>query len=178
MTTMDISEKKFEQSIECTLLYGGPDACSDSEWTSRELSPPYGGFAPGGYRKRRSEHYDRHLCLDPDAVLDFIYATQPEEWEKLKQQHRAEVKDRFFRRLSTEVARRGTLDVLRKGIKDSGCKFHKTMIQQRAAHFERYCHTGSIHFRQYVFTQVGLYIQVLDPRQVIDCRSLFINFLE
>lgn len=56
-------------------------------------------------------------------VLDFIYATQPKEWEKLKQQHGADVKHRFLKRLASEIAKRGTLDVLRKGIKDSGCKF-------------------------------------------------------
>jgi type I restriction enzyme R subunit len=56
-------------------------------------------------------------------VLDFVYATQPTEWDKLKQQHGAEVKARFLKRLASEVSRRGTLDVLRHGIKDSGCKF-------------------------------------------------------
>ncbi len=56
-------------------------------------------------------------------VLDFIYATQPKEWEKLKQQHGADVKPRFLQRLASEIAKRGTLDVLRKGIKDQGCKF-------------------------------------------------------
>lgn len=98
-----VSEKKFEQIIECTLLYGGPDACSDSEWIARELPSTFGDFAPGSYRKRRPDRYDRHLCLDPEAVLDFIYATQPEEWEKSKNQHRTEVKDRFLRRLSSEL---------------------------------------------------------------------------
>ena len=97
---MDISEKNFEATIEGHLL-------------GKE----------GGYRKRRPEDYHRALCLDPDAVLDFIYATQPKEWEKLKQQHGADVKPRFLHRLASEVAKRGTLDVLRKGIKDSGCKF-------------------------------------------------------
>ncbi len=97
---MDISEKNFEATIEQHLL---------SE--------------QGGYRKRPHEDYHRSLCLAPDTVLDFIYASQPKEWEKLKQQHGADVKPRFFHRLASEIARRGTLDVLRKGIKDSGCKF-------------------------------------------------------
>jgi type I restriction enzyme R subunit len=95
---VDISEKNFETAIEA-------------------------GLASGGYRQRLPQDYDRALCLDPGAVLDFIYATQPQEWEKLKKQHGAEVKERFFTRLAQEVTRRGTLDVLRKGIKDSGCKF-------------------------------------------------------
>jgi type I restriction enzyme, R subunit len=49
---MDISEKNFEAAIE-TALHAH------------------------GYRRRTPEDYDRQLCLDPGAVLDFIYATQP-----------------------------------------------------------------------------------------------------
>jgi len=109
---IDTSEKNFEATIERML-------CSDpSKNTSSE-----GGFLPGGYRQRKPEDYNRKLCLDTDVVLDFIYATQPEEWEKLRQQHGEDVKARFLQRLSSEIAKRGTLDVFRKGIKDSGCKF-------------------------------------------------------
>lgn len=97
---MDISEKNFEVIIEQFLV-----------------------SQQGSYHTRRQEDYHRGLCLDPDIVLDFIYASQPKEWEKLKQQHGEDVKPRFFQRLASEINRRGTLDVLRKGIKDSGCKF-------------------------------------------------------
>lgn len=120
---MDISEKDFEKTIECTLLSGGPDDCPETFWTGREKPRPYSGYAPGGYRRGRPEDYDRTHCLLPGALLDFIYATQPKEWEKLKKQHGGEVKTRFLRRLASEIEKRGTIDVLRKGIKDSGCKF-------------------------------------------------------
>ena len=95
---MDISEKSFEASIEEGLL-------------------------DGGYRRREPEDYDRATCLDPGCVTDFVFATQPQEWEKLKQHYGAEVKQGFLRRLTSEVAERGTLDVLRKGIRDRGSKF-------------------------------------------------------
>lgn len=78
---------------------------------------------PGGYRKHSHEEYDRALCLLPGDVVDFVLATQPKEWEKLKQHHGANVKEQFLKRLSSEIGRRGALDVLRTGIKDSGCKF-------------------------------------------------------
>ncbi|MGB8377128.1 MAG: type I restriction endonuclease, partial [Rhodanobacteraceae bacterium] len=55
--------------------------------------------------------------------LDFVLATQPKEWEKLKQHHKEAVRQQFLRRLATEIERRGALDVLRNGLKDSGCKF-------------------------------------------------------
>ena len=90
----------------------------------RESPPAYGDDPlPGGYHKRRPEDYDRGLCLLPTDVVDFLLATQPQEWEKLKQHHGADIKSRFLGRLSREIARRGALDVLRNGVKDSGCKF-------------------------------------------------------
>ena len=85
--------------------------------------PERDGLVPGGYHRRSPEDYDRSLCLIPADVVDFLLATQPREWEKLKQHHGADVKPRFLGRLSREIGRRGALDVLRNGVKDSGCKF-------------------------------------------------------
>lgn len=103
---MDISEKNFEATIEQKLL-----------------ATVAGASGPGGYRKRSPDDYHKGLCLDADVVLEFIFATQPKEWEKLKEQYGTDVKPRFLQRLATQITERGTLDVLRKGIKDSGCKF-------------------------------------------------------
>jgi len=121
--TMEISERSFEKTIECGLLRYGPDACLGEVTGIREESAPYGESAQGGYRKRPPEEYDASLCLLPRDVIDFILATQPKEWERLKQHYGAAVKEQFLKRLSREIARRGTLDVLRNGLKDSGCKF-------------------------------------------------------
>ena len=116
-TTVDISERNFEATIEQVLTAGRPGSrCRGPR--SRRTDP-----VPGGYRKRSPDDYNRSLCLDTDLVLDFIYATQPKQWENLKAQHGADVKARFLHRLASETAKRGTLDVLRQGIKDSGCKF-------------------------------------------------------
>ena len=120
--TPEISERAFEEAIECTLLRGGPDACP----VDATLELPSGngdGLVPGGYHRRSPEDYDRSLCLIPADVVDFLLATQPREWEKLKQHHGADVKPRFLGRLSREIGRRGALDVFRNGVKDSGCKF-------------------------------------------------------
>src|SRR5215212_9363778 len=96
---MDVSEKDFETTIEDRLL------------------------ASGYVKRDPTKDYDRTRCLDPEALFDFIYATQPEEWEKLKVQHGEEVKERFLRRLVKEIETRGTLDVLRRGVTDLGSKF-------------------------------------------------------
>ena len=85
----DISERSFEEAIECGLLQHGPDACAGDSMTVRETTPPYGDAVPGGYLKRSPGDYDRALCLVPRDVADFILATQPKEWERLKQHHGA-----------------------------------------------------------------------------------------
>src|SRR6266446_1745951 len=120
---MDISERNFEHTIEAALLAHVPDSLTGEADTAQEPPLSYGQSLPGGYYKRRPDEYNRTLCLIPRDVIDFIYATQPKEWEKLKQQHGQDVKERFLTRLAREITRRGTLDVLRKGMRDSGCKF-------------------------------------------------------
>ena len=121
--TVEIAERVFEEAIECGLLQYGLDACAGDPNAMRESSLPFGEMPPGSYRKRRPEEYDRTLCLLPRDVLDFLLATQPREWDKLKQHHGTAVNEQFLKRLASEIERRGTLDVLRNGLKDSGCKF-------------------------------------------------------
>jgi type I restriction enzyme R subunit len=86
---MDISERSFEDAIEQGLLQHGPDA-PVAAGIARETLSPYGD-APGGYRRRLPEDYDRALCLLPRDVVDFVLATQPREWQKLAQHHGAAV---------------------------------------------------------------------------------------
>ncbi len=117
-----IAERVLEDAIECVLLSDGPDACPDGALL-REPLEAYGSSLPGGYRKRLPNEYDRTLCLIPRDVLDFVYATQPKEWGRLKAHYGDEVKERFLKRLSREIETRGALDVLRRGIKDAGCRF-------------------------------------------------------
>lgn len=123
---VDISERSLETTIEQALLANGPDAGSSGASLVREEQPDYGEpwpAAPGGYRKRLPSEYDRALSLVPRDVIDFVMATQPAVWRRLQEHHGGEVKDRFLKRLGGEIAKRGTLDVLRTGIKDSGCRF-------------------------------------------------------
>ena len=102
--TPDISERVLEDAIEASLL------------NSR-------------YHKRNPEQYDRNLCLLSQDLLDFVLATQPKPWKQLTQHHGAAVREQFLRRVASEIERRGTLDVLRQGVKDSGCKFRLAYFQ-------------------------------------------------
>lgn len=119
----DISERSLEAAIECALLRNGPDACAGDATGVREAPPPYGETSPGGYRRRAPNEYDPALCLLPRDVVDFVLATQPKAWQRLAQHHGAAVREQFLKRLASEIERRGTLDVLRNGVKDSGVKF-------------------------------------------------------
>jgi len=119
---IDYSEKGFEASIEEALLTGGPDAELDAG-VLRERPAEFGEMLPGGYHGRESRDYNRDLCLIPRDVLSFLYATQPKEWGRFKKMHGDQARDRVLKRLASEVKRRGTLAVLRKGIKCDGCRF-------------------------------------------------------
>ena len=121
---LEISERAFEDAIERALLRHGPDAYPEDATGVQEPVAEFGDDPlPGSFHKRQQTDYDRGLCLIPSDVLDFLLATQPKEWAKLKQHYGADVKPRFLGRLSREIARRGALDVLRNGVRDSGCKF-------------------------------------------------------
>lgn len=119
----EVSERSFEEAIECGLLQYGPDSCFGDATSVHKAAQTYGEMVTGGYRKRCPEDYERSLCLLPDDVVDFVLATQPREWKRLEEHHGATIKQEFLKRLAAEIERRGALDVLRNGIKDSGCKF-------------------------------------------------------
>jgi type I restriction enzyme, R subunit len=122
--TTTVSEKSLEDAIERALLAGGPDAPGGA--LAEPMPAPYAvgaSVAPGGYHRRAPDDYDRTRCLLPRDVIDFVYATQPKTWERLKQHHGAQAKEKFLDRLAREIERNGVLHVLRHGIRDSGCKF-------------------------------------------------------
>jgi type I restriction enzyme, R subunit len=129
---MDISEKNLEETIEQVLLSSASPPVQSTPQGIHLPSPLYGpgtsnltpdNVAPGGYSKHTSEEYDKALCLIPEDVLNFVYATQPKEWDKFKKQHEGDARTPFLQRLASELRARGTLHVLRKGIKANGCRF-------------------------------------------------------
>jgi type I restriction enzyme R subunit len=98
MATKNYKEQDFEEHIEEHLLASG------------YISQP-----PGAY--------DRDLCLIPEQVIAFIQQTQPREYEKLQRQYGDDTPQKLCYRLAQEIGKRGTLHVLRNGIKDRGAKF-------------------------------------------------------
>lgn len=120
---VSISERDFEITIEALLLAGGPASPIQGEAAVREVATIDGDYIPGGFRKRTPEDYDRALCLIPQDLFDFLYITQPREWEKLKRSAPCDARQQLLDRLKKEISAHGTLHALRKGIKLLGCKF-------------------------------------------------------
>jgi type I restriction enzyme, R subunit len=65
--------------------------------------------------------FDATLGLDPLELFAFIEETQRPQWERLTKAHGgddATARQRFLQRLTKEIDERGTLDVLRHGVRD------------------------------------------------------------
>ena len=82
-----------------------------------------------GYQSLQSTDYDRSLCLISDETLQFIQDTQPNEYQRLERQYGADTPSKLLDRVSKQIASRGVLDVLRKGVKDRGCEFKLTYFR-------------------------------------------------
>ena len=109
--TTDTSEKGLERLI-CTALTGA--ACD----------PPQGGMVrerPASYGARwicgDPQDYDREYCVDLAQLSAFLHETQPEAADSLGLDEDGPARRRFLARLQGEVAKRGSIDVLRKGVK-------------------------------------------------------------
>ena len=70
-----------------------------------------------GYVQRTTDDFDRSTALDKALVMRFIKDTQAEEWTRLEEQYTAAAETEFFKQLEKAIKQRGTLDVLRQGIK-------------------------------------------------------------
>ncbi|MBQ9338372.1 MAG: type I restriction endonuclease subunit R [Lentisphaeria bacterium] len=69
-----------------------------------------------GYEQGGNHDYDRDHALDVTRLFRFLYATQPEEMAKLHLDESEIKRKQFLDRIQGEIAKRGIIDVLRKGI--------------------------------------------------------------
>lgn len=70
-----------------------------------------------GYVAGDSKDFDREHAVDVAKLFDFLNATQPETVEALDIGSDGPKRQKFLHRLQGEVAKRGLIDVLRKGVK-------------------------------------------------------------
>jgi len=108
----DTSERGLERLI-CTALAGNP--CDPpSAGTVGEPVASYGGV---GWSPGNPYDYEREYCVDLVQLAAFLRETQPELAESLALNEDGPTRRKFLARLQGEVSKRGTIDVLRHGIK-------------------------------------------------------------
>ena len=109
----DTSEQGLERLI-CKALTGSPcDAGSAAADEIRERPATYSA----GWGCGNPNDYDRDHCVDLVQLVAFLHTTQPQAAEALALDQDGPVRRKFLARLQGEVSKRGTLDVLRHGIK-------------------------------------------------------------
>ena len=109
--TTDTSERGLESLI-CAAMTGA-DCDTAQGRTAGERPSSYGvGWVCGDPRD-----YDRDYCVDLIQLAAFLDATQPNVAELLALGQDGPTRQKFLARLQGEISKRGTIDVLRKGVK-------------------------------------------------------------
>ncbi len=120
--TTDLTERGLERLI-CQALTGDP--CNPPSGRTVGESPAgYGGVADPpptygdlGWSPGNHHDYNRDYCVDLIQLGAFLHATQPESATALRLEEDCPTRRKFLARLQGEINRRGTIDVLRNGIK-------------------------------------------------------------
>ncbi len=110
--TTDTSERGLERLI-CTPLAGHP--CEPP--TAGTVAEPPAGYGGVGWSGGNFHDYDREYCVDLVQLSAFLRATQPQAAESLRLSEDGPTRRKFLARLQGEISKRGTIDVLRHGIK-------------------------------------------------------------
>ncbi|MGE5560451.1 MAG: type I restriction endonuclease subunit R [Chloroflexota bacterium] len=110
--TTDTSEKGLERLI-CAALTGSPCDQSGANVVS-DTRMSHGG---NGWICGNPKDYDREHCLDLAQLRGFLFDSQPKVAEALDLEHDSPTRQKFLARLEGEITKRGTIDILRKGIK-------------------------------------------------------------
>ncbi|MBI4537385.1 MAG: type I restriction endonuclease subunit R [candidate division NC10 bacterium] len=112
--TTDTSERGLERLI-CTALTGAPcDPGTVLEGLAHEPVPAYGG---SGWIGGLSSDFDREYCVDLAQLSAFLRLTQPKIAESLDLGSDGPTRRKFLARLQGEISKRGTINVLRHGVK-------------------------------------------------------------
>ena len=108
--TTDTSERGLERLI-CTALTGA--ACDPAQEGAVPEQPSGDG---AGWICGHPRDYNREYCVDLAQLSAFLDVTQPNAAESLDLGQDSPTRRKFLARLQGEVSKRGTIDVLRKGI--------------------------------------------------------------
>lgn len=109
----DTSEAGLERLI-CVALTGTD--CDPT--TTREPESEPSGPGGSGWIAGHPDEYDREYTVDLTQLLAFLAATQPDAFDGLNIAEDGPPRRKFLARLQGEISKHGTIDVLRKGVKD------------------------------------------------------------
>ncbi len=137
-----------------------------------QVSEPTAGYGGTGWSCGSPHDYDREYCVDRVQLGAFLRATQPEAADSLALDADGPTRRKFLARPRGEIAKRGTIDVLRHG------------IEHGAHHLELFYGTPSAgneqareRFRQNRFTVTRqLRYSLAETQRALDI-GLFINGL-
>ena len=76
-----------------------------------------------GYESRHFSEYDRSLCLIRDDLIEFIKTTQPDNCSELEKIYGIDTENKILSRISSQISKRGIIDVLRNQVVDRGVYF-------------------------------------------------------
>jgi type I restriction enzyme, R subunit len=108
----DTSERGLERLI-CSALTGHP---CDPPQASTVGEPP-AGYGGVGWSCGNPHDYDRNYCVDLVQLTAFLRTTQQQLIDVLDLDNDSPTRRKFLARLQGEISKRGTIDVLRHGIK-------------------------------------------------------------
>ena len=112
MAITDTTERGLERLI-CKALTGDPcDPPADCT-----IGDPPAGYGGVGWSCGNHRDYNREYCVDLVQLRAFLKTTQPETATALRLTEDGPGRRRFLARLQGEVSKRGTIDVLRNGIR-------------------------------------------------------------
>lgn len=112
MATTDTSEKGLEALI-VRHMTGQP---APVDTLANTAQSPIDHYRVGGYVQGSPADYNRDVALDIAQLLAFLQATQPKIVETLELAQDGIKRTQFLHRLQGEIAKRGVVDVLRKGV--------------------------------------------------------------
>jgi type I restriction enzyme, R subunit len=111
--TTDTTETGLEALI-VRAMTGRTDVLSPAHVVTEASAPVAGGT---GWLLGDPHHYDRNYCVDLVQLRGFVMATQDDLGEALSLGTDGPTRRKFLTRLQGEISRRGTIDVLRNGVK-------------------------------------------------------------
>ncbi|HEX5474687.1 MAG TPA: type I restriction endonuclease subunit R [Vicinamibacterales bacterium] len=113
MAHTDTTERGLEELI-VRAMTGRTDVLVPAHRATETAVPVAGGT---GWLLGDANHYDREYCLDLVQLRGFIRSTQEHLLDPLQLETDGPTRRQFLARLQGEITKRGTIDVLRNGIR-------------------------------------------------------------